>query len=288
MNEGVKNVELSDVEETALLTLYAKAIESQSKDPILKDEKAEEMVRKIDAMLEDRTSAMALQLKNRTIDRRLVIYHALRTKKYDEYAQDFLTRNPAGTVVNIGCGMDTRFFRVDNGKLNFFDLDLPQMITFKKKMLKETKRYRMIGQSVLEIDWMDRISELQKPVIFLAEGVFMYLPEEDVKSLVLEMQKRFPGCELVCELTNLIWVEGFLGKLSSLKMKSRAKIGGSAGFQFGVSDACELETWHEGIELIEKWFYMDSDHPKLGWLRIFRNWRLIKNTQYTVRYRLNA
>ena len=138
MNEGVKNVELSDVEETALLTLYAKAIESQSKDPILKDEKAEEMVRKIDAMLEDRTSAMALQLKNRTIDRRLVIYHALRTKKYDEYAQDFLTRNPAGTVVNIGCGMDTRFFRVDNGKLNFFDLDLPQMITFKKKMLKES------------------------------------------------------------------------------------------------------------------------------------------------------
>jgi O-methyltransferase involved in polyketide biosynthesis len=87
-------------------------------------------------------------------------------------------------------------------------------------LITETGRYKMISQSVLEMDWMDQVSALQKPVIFLAEGLFMYLPRESVKSLVLEMQKRFHGSELVCELTNRAWVEGFWGKMAAMKMKT--------------------------------------------------------------------
>ena len=191
-------------------------------------------------------------------------------------------------VVNLGCGMDTRFFRVDNQKIRFFDVDLPEMIRWKKQLITETGRYKMIGQSVLEMDWMDQVSALQKPVIFLAEGLFMYLPRESVKSLVLEMQKRFPGSELVCELTNRAWVEGFWGKMAAMKMKRRLKMGADAGFKFGVSDARELETWHEGIEFLEKWFYMDSNHPKLGWIRLFRNFEFFRNSQFTAHYRLKA
>jgi len=146
----------------------------------------------------------------------------------------------------------------------------------------------MIGQSVLETSWMDRIAALKKPTIFLAEGVFMYLPEEGVKALVLEMQRRFPESELVCELTNRTWVEGFWGKISTIKMKRRVKMGGDAGFKFGVSDARELESWHEGIEFLEQWFYMDSNHPKLGWMRIFRNLKIIRNAQFTAHYRLHT
>lgn len=288
MNINESELDFSGVEETALLTLYSRAMESRSQNPILKDEKAEELVVKLDELLQKRNGKMAKQLYSRSIDPRLAVHIPLRALKYDEYTRAFLEKQPEGVVVNLGCGMDTRFFRVDNQKVNFFDIDLPEMIRIKKQLITETRHYTMIGQSVLEMDWMDRVSALQKPVIFLAEGLFMYLPGESVKSLVLQMQKRFPGSELVCELTNRAWVEGFWGKLAAMKMKRRFKMGADAGFKFGVSDARELETWHKGIELLNKWFYMDSDNPKLGWMRLLKNFKLFRNSQFTAHYRLNA
>lgn len=287
MDAKEKILDFSGVEETALLTLYAKAIESRSENPILKDEKAEQLADRLDKILENGTSQMAKQLNIRTIDPRLVNHIALRSQKYDDHTREFLKIHPYGVVVNIGCGMDTRFFRVDNEKCRFFDLDLPEMIKFKGQLVGETGRYKMIGQSVLEMDWMDGVAALKKPTIFLAEGVFMYLPEEGVKALVLEMQKRFPESELVCELTNRTWVEGFWGKLSAMKMNKSIKMGADARFLFGVSKASELETWHEGVEFLERWFYMDSNHPKLGWLRIFRNFKMIRDAQFTAHYKLH-
>lgn len=286
MNRNSIALDFSGVEETALLTLYARAMESKSTDPILKDEKAEHLADTLDQLFAQRTGAMARQLYYRSIDPRLVIHIPLRSKQYDNYTRQFLKEHPEGAIVNIGCGLDTRFFRIDNQKMVFFDLDLPGIILLKKQLLDETPRYRMIGQSVLEMGWMDQVVGSKKPVLFLAEGVLMYLPEESVKALVLEMQRRFPESELICELTNRLWVEGFWGKISAIKMKKRIKMGGDASFKFGVSDARELETWHSGIEFLEKWFYMDSNHPKLGWIRIFRNWSLIRNAQFTARYRL--
>jgi len=288
MNKNLKNVQLSDVEETGLLTLYAKAMESRSSNPILKDVKAEEIAQRLDSLLEQKDSAMARQLRERKIESRLVVHIALRSRKYDEYAVEFLQSCPDSVVVNIGCGMDTRFFRIDNGCCRFFDLDLPDVISFKKKLVNETERYRMIGQSVLDLGWMDAVKKPGKPVIFLAEGVFMYLPKNGVRKLVREMAENFRDSELVCELTNRIWVDGFWGKMASLKMQRRTKMGADASFQFGVSSAEDLEAWHDGIELAEKWFYMDSNHPKLGWMSVFKNVQLMREAQFTARYKLNS
>jgi methyltransferase (TIGR00027 family) len=232
MNKSTNDFDLSGVEETAFLTVYAKAIESQSKDPILKDEKIEEMVKKLDPLLEKHPSAMAKKLIQRSLDPRITVHLPLRSKKYDDYALDFLDKHSDGVIINIGCGLDTRFFRIDNGQLHFFDLDLPEMIKLKKHLLLENDRYQMIGQSVLDFEWMDPIAELNRPALILAEGVLMYLPKEKVTELLLELQRRFPDSELVCELTNRTWVEGFWGKMASLKMKRRFKMREDAGFKF--------------------------------------------------------
>lgn len=161
------------------------------------------------------------------------------------------------------------------------------MIKIKGQLIEETDRYHMIGQSVLDFDWIDNINAEHSQALILAEGVFMYLPKEKVKSLVLELQKRFPNSELVCELTNRTWVEGFWGKLAALKMQSKFNMGQDARFLFGVSKASEFEDWGEGIEFLEKWFYMQENHPKLGALRIFRNWKIFQDVQFTTHYRLH-
>jgi methyltransferase (TIGR00027 family) len=282
------NLDLSGVEETALLTLYARAIESQSEDPILKDEKIVALVQQIDPLLQKQKSKMAERLRKRAIDPRLTVHMQLRAKKYDDYASSFLEVHPGGAIINIGCGLDTRFFRVDNGQVQFFDLDLPDMIRLKRQLLLENERYHMIGQSVLDFKWMDPIAERNRPALILAEGVFMYLPKDKVKELVLELQRRFPDSELVCELTNRTWVEGFWGKMASAKMQRRFNMRSDAGFKFGVSKASEFETWGEGIEFLEKWFYMEENHPKLGLMRIFRNWKIFQDAQFTAHYRLHA
>ncbi len=287
MTENNGTLDFSGVEETAIFTLFNRAIESRSDAPILKDKKAEELMDFIDPLLQDKTGKMAQQLRKKSIDPRLTVYTTLRAKKYDDYAVAFLTKHPDGVIVNIGCGMDTRFFRIDNGKMLFFDIDLPNMINFKRKLLEENARYHMIGQSVLDHNWMDQVEKVHKPVLFLAEGLFMYLSEEKVKSLVLTMQRRFPESELVCELTNRTWVEGFWGKLVKMKLKHRVKLRDDADFVFGVSDINEFETWGDGIEFLEHWFYMDENHPKLGWMRLFRKMKIFRGAQFTVRFLLH-
>jgi len=280
-------VDLSGVEETALLTLYARAIESQSEDPILKDRKIEMLIEQIDPILQEQNSKMAAQLRKRAIDPRLTVHIQIRAKKYDDYALGFLEKHPDGVIVNIGCGLDTRFFRIDNSQVKFFDLDLPDMIQFKRQLIDENKRYHMIGQSVLEFGWMEPIAALNLPTMILAEGVFMYLPKEKVKALVLELQRQFPDSELVCELTNRAWVEGFTGKLAAIKMRQRFNMRKDADFKFGVEKANDFEVWGEGIEFLEKWFYMESNHPKLGAMRIFRNFKIFQEAQFTAHYRLH-
>lgn len=288
MNAINDQLDLSGVEQTALLTVYAKAIESKSDDPVLKDAMAEALVEKLDVLIAAQDDKMARQLKQRTVDPRLTIHLPLRARKYDKYARKFLEKHPEGVIVNIGCGLDTRFFRIDNGQMHFFDLDLPDMIALKRQLLEENERYHMIGQSVLDFSWMAQVRSPGQPTLILAEGVFMYLSEEQVKDLVLELQQQFPDAELVCELTNRTWVEGFWGKIAAAKMKQRIKMSDSAGFKFGVSDARELESWGEGIEFLEKWFYMDDNHPKLGWIRFFRKWKIFNEAQYTAHYYLHA
>lgn len=287
MNSINDPIDLSGVEQTALLTVYAKAIESKSEDPVLQDEMAEALVEKLDTLIAAQDDEMARQLKQRTVDPRLTIHLPLRAKKYDEYALKFLEKHPEGVIVNIGCGLDTRFFRIDNGQLRFFDLDLPNMIALKRELLNENERYHMLGTSALDFSWMGQVSLLKQPTLILAEGVFMYLPEEKVKQLVLELQRQFPESELVCELTNRTWVEGFWGKIAAVKMKQRVKMSDGARFTFGVSDASELESWGPGIEFLEKWFYMDDNHPKLGWIRFFRKWKVFNEAQYTAHYQLH-
>lgn len=287
-NPRFDDIEISELNETALLTLFARARESQSENPIIKDEKAEALVAALKPVVSTRRTKLAQKLSKSAIDVRASVHLTLRARKYDEYVRVFLAKDPNGVVINLGCGLDTRFFRVDNGLLAFYDIDLPEMVALKRSLIEEQERYTMIGQSVLDFSWMAQVASSSRKVIILAEGLLMYLPEEKVRELVLELQRRFPGAELVCELTGRTWVEGFWGKLAAIKMQKQLKMGGGARFVFGVSDERELEKWGPGIKFLEKWFYMDDNHPKLGWLSMFRQWKIFRDVQYTVHYLLEA
>jgi O-methyltransferase involved in polyketide biosynthesis len=190
-------------------------------------------------------------------------------------------------AVNIGCGLDSRFIRIDNGRVVLYDLDLPEIIAIKKAFFLETERYHMVASSVLDFGWMATVLRHKGPFLFMAEGVFMYLDGKDVRSLVLEIQKKFPGSELVCEVVNSVWLSSPLKKILDFKMQRQVHIGKDAMFRSGIRDGREMEQWHAGIQFLDEWSYFDSKEEKLGWLKFLRHIELFRKTQWTVHYRLN-
>jgi O-methyltransferase involved in polyketide biosynthesis len=277
---------IGDVAATSLITLYCHAIDTRSDNPILADAKSVEIAAALDRMLARSEEPLARTLVSRTLDKSIVIHIAIRAKKYDEYVRDFLSRYPDGVVVNIGCGLDSRFLRIDNGRVVFWDLDLPEIIAIKKDFFTENDRYHLVASSVLDYGWMAQVRRHKGPFLFMAEGVFMYLDGEDVRSLVLELKKTFPGSELVCEVENSFWLGPLTKKMVSYKLQRQFHLGEGALFRSGIRDSREMEQWDSGIRFLDDWSYFDSDEQKLGLLRLFRHIGWLRKTQWTVHYRL--
>lgn len=277
---------IADVAATSFVTLYCHAIETRSKKPLLSDPKSVEITTELNKTLSLSDNTLDMALVNGTLDRRLVVHIAIRAKKYDDYVRDFLQRFPEGVVVNIGCGLDSRFLRIDNGRVVFYDLDLPEIIEIKKDFFLETGRYHFVASSVLDTGWMEVVCQNKGPFLFMAEGVFMYLDGNDVRSLVLKIQKKFPGSELVCEVVHSFWLRPWLKKLLDFKMQQELHLGKDATFRSGISSGREMEKWHSGIQLLDEWSYFDADEEKLGWLRLFKHIEFLRKIQWTVHYRL--
>jgi O-methyltransferase involved in polyketide biosynthesis len=278
---------IGDIARTSFVTLYCHALESLSDNPILSDPKSVEIMTALNATLSPPVHALDRILVAGTLDTRLVVHIAIRAKKYDDYARNFLQKYPEGVVVNIGCGLDSRFLRIDNGSVVLYDLDLPEIIAIKKTFYQETERYHLIASSVLDFDWMSIVLRHKGPFLFLAEGVFMYLDIKDVRSLVLKIQEKFPGSELVCEMVNSVWLSPPLKKMLDFKLRRQVHLGKDAMFRSGIRSGREMEQWHSGIQFLDEWSYFDSEEKKLGWLKVLRHIELIRKTQWTVHYRLS-
>lgn len=238
-------IDLSGVPETLLIALWCRAVESQRPDALVQDERAAELMNRLDYNFS--------RIKLSSAD---MVFTIMRVREFDGRTRDFLAAHPDGVVVSIGCGLDTRFDRVDNGKVEWYDLDLPEVIALRRQLLAEPPRCRFIGCSVLDFAWMDLVGDPKRPFLFLAEGVFPYFQEADVKRVVLALQERFPGAELVCDA-----MAPFMVRLHDLELRL-SKV--SAHLHWGLRHGREPEGWCAGIRLLDEWFYFDRPEPRLG------------------------
>jgi O-methyltransferase involved in polyketide biosynthesis len=188
----------------------------------------------------------------------------LRNREFDRQAGRFMERCPDAVVVHIGCGLDTRFERVDDGGVEWFDLDIPAVIALRKRLLGgESGRYHHLASSVFDLSWFKEIEDYQdRPLLFMAEGVFMYFHAEEIKSLVIALLKRFPGSELVFDAFS-----PYLVRMNNLRF-SMSHFG--ARYHWGLRRAVDFSCWAEGIRLLDEWSYFDKPEPRLAhiyWMR---------------------
>lgn len=281
------DIDISDISSTMLLTFYCRVKESQPPDPMINDPEAIKMAETLKGQLASSRLRMYRDLAAGKIKTQLAVFITLRALRFDRYTRDFLKDNPGGTVINMGCGLDTRFWRTDNGSMNYFDIDLPEVIAIKKKLVSETRRYHLIGSSVLDYGWMQQLKQQSSgPYLFLAEGLLMYLEKEAVKAMVAGLRQEFPGSQLACEVVHMSMASGWLKKLGELRMQAASHVGRGVTFTFGVKDGHEMESWAPGVKLLDEWSYFDDNEPRLGWTRIYGKIPSMRKKQWVVNYRL--
>lgn len=241
--------DLSGVSETLLIPLYNRAMESQRPDAIIKDEKAKALVTQ---MSYDFDQVRKIRMNEGNKVARLML-----TREMDRYVREFIDRKPEAVVVHIGCGFDLRFERVDNGRVEWYDLDLPDVIEFRRKLIcDDGERYHLLGCSVLEDAWLEEVRvHYPRPFLFLAENVLIYFTEAMVKSLVLRLHDQFPGAEMVFDG----WSPFFIW-LGNLQLSS-SKFAGL--LRWGIWRSQEIESWGQGIRLLDQWGFFDRPEPRL-------------------------
>ena len=204
-------VELGAVPETLLWTLYHRASEARRPDPVLHDPLAVDLLERIDFPFEQRFGKPRASLAQ---------WQALRARCFDLQIARFLARSPGGTVVALGEGLETQFWRVDNGTVQWLGVDLPETVELRRRLLPSPDRHRLIACSVLDDRWLDAFDPAAD-VLVTAQGLLMYLEPEQVHTLLMTCARRLPRGAIVFDAVS-----------RGLSQRSRrGKVDGGSGYR---------------------------------------------------------
>ncbi|UMB70949.1 class I SAM-dependent methyltransferase [Mycobacterium paraterrae] len=182
------SIDLSGPSQTMLTTLYCKALDADWEQPILGDDYAKAAVARIDYDWDE------LKVNNRWTP--LV---TVRTAQFDVWAGEFLAAHPDATVIHVGCGLDSRVFRLDPGPgVQWYDVDFPAVISLREKIFPSRPNYHLVPTAATDPSWLDAIPA-DRPTLLLAEGISMYLTEDDGIALLQHVIDRFKTGEIAID-----------------------------------------------------------------------------------------
>lgn len=219
------------VEWTNLCTLYLRAYESRSIATLLGDSAAAEAVKRIEY-----DWARMRRATRPGVNQYMV---TMRAKQLDDWSANFLHRYPNAVVLHLGCGIDTRAFRLHPPEtVQWFDVDQPNVIALRRKLYDDRDGYRMIGSSVTDAAWLDEIPT-DRPMLMIAEGLLMYLTEPEVRTLLRRLTDRFGSGEFLFDT-----VSPMGPRLSKVLTKGITK--------WGIRDAHAIERWNPRLRCLER------------------------------------
>jgi O-methyltransferase involved in polyketide biosynthesis len=243
------DAKLTGIPETLLIPLWARATETNRSNPIVHDEKAVEMVSLIDYDFSKFNKARLSQLGV-----------AVRTMLLDQAAQAFLSQHPDACVINLGAGLDTRYARLRHENAIWYELDLPESLELRRRFFDENARYHFLGKSVFDDQWLKEVETNGRAVLLIAEGLFVYFAEQELRPLLARLAERFGGGHMLVEVQG----PGIVGK--SKKHDALGKMDDAPEFKWGTADSRDITHWHPNITLVEEWRFFDYHLDRAGWL----------------------
>ncbi|MBE0537360.1 MAG: class I SAM-dependent methyltransferase [Phycisphaerae bacterium] len=259
---------LKGIPKTLLIPLRGRYLETKRANGIVSDPKSIEI---IDSLEHDFATCEL------PWDSQMLI--SVRTEILDEAIHRFFNAHTDGVVVNLGCGLDTRLHRLDDGRIEWYDLDLPEAIEIRRQFFAENGRYRFIGKSVFDYTWMDDVPN-DRPTLFIAEGLFCYFTEAQVREILFAIKDRFARSEIVFEI---------FSPLMSLAWHRNPHLRGALSlFKWSLKTGRSLEKWDGGINFIEEWNYFDRHPLRWRWMRYFRFIPPLRKVMRVVHLRFNT
>lgn len=259
--QSVSATQLRGVPETLMITLYARAMEHQRVNPILRDAKAAEMIQQLDYDFSKFEQGWSSQLGC-----------VVRARQMDQIVQNFIKTHPYAVIVNLGAGLCTRFSRLQTAHVHWYDVDFPDVIDLRKQVLAAcegqdgSEHTHLVPKSILDFTWMDEINrEPKQPMMVIYEGVAMYLTEADNKALLQQIQAQFGSIEVLFDVISQRTAR------STAKHDTVSKT--SAEFKWGINQSLDLEHWGLGFILKREEFYLQYFLDDLQ--RLPTVWRLI-------------
>jgi O-methyltransferase involved in polyketide biosynthesis len=248
---------LSPLEQTALLTQYARALDSRWTRPILGDTLADETVHRIDydfARLGVTTS--------------VVCQSALRAKMLDDRVRAFTSEYPDATVVDLGAGLDSGPLRVrPPAGVDWYSVDLPRVTALRDQVLPRSEQAHSVAASVADSSWPDTIPS-GRPTMVIADGLFAFLSEQVIVGLFRRITEHFTAGEVAFnDYGRIGWFSRTAIRLAPQKMFS--DVGSQWGYA-GFKDARVPESWNPRLKLVEEASLTHAPEVALfpGWIRL--------------------
>lgn len=243
-----KSLNKQTVQNTMLIPLWARAKHCKENSDVLYDAEAIKIIENSD---EDFSSI------EKSFGETTSLSYIMRARVFDDICKNFIKTHPQGTIVNIGCGLDSTFSRVDNGTINWYNLDLPDAIEYRKSLIPDSERNISIGKSFFDTSWFDDIIFNEEDgILFTSSGVFYYFKEDELKRTISAMAKKFPGGQLFFDAES----QNAVNK-SNRMVEKTGNVG--AKMYFAVNKAEPLMDWSTDIKSSESIkFFADFSVPK--------------------------
>ena len=244
MEKETVMIQRGTVQETLLIPLFARAEESlRIQNPILIDQKSMDVIRQIN-----------YDFTKISKDWITLISVIVRTRILDDLTREYIQNNPDALILNLGCGLCTRFFRMDNGRVNWIDLDMPDVITFKRKLIPESDRYHFIPKSLTDPSWVEDFKNFyhsptlsNQKILIIAEGLLYYLESSLVQQIFDQIKASFPHAEMFIEVATKKMVADCY-KYSALDQMGQK-------FVWGLDNIYELEKLNSNMKVKKQYLY---------------------------------
>jgi O-methyltransferase involved in polyketide biosynthesis len=238
------HIEKNTVQETLIIPLFGRLVCSERFPELFSDPEAKRICDSLDYDFAEKRKKMestaglfgALEVAQRQYDLRCEV-------------ELYLKDHPKAAVVNLGCGLDDTFSKVDKGQCRGYNLDFPDVIDVRNELLPAGDREQNFACDLNDLSWMDAIDASQG-AIFFAAGVFYYFKTSEVKKLFRTMAERFPGAVLAFDSCN----ERGAKLMRSTWLKEAGITDVSA--YFSLEDEAELEGWSERFARVSAKSYM--------------------------------
>jgi O-methyltransferase involved in polyketide biosynthesis len=229
---ATQKVHLTQEKETLLPTLYGKALDSRIPDSILGDRWADQVVQQLD-----------YDFARLDLPRGGAISLPVRAKHLDGWTRQFLAAHPRATVLHLGCGLDSRVFRIDPPpSVRWYDVDQAEVIDLRRRVYPERPGTTLLATSLVDLAWLAQIPA-GDPVLVVAEGVMIYLPEAEGLALLRAITQRFPAGELIFDAYNR-WMLRLTARLPAVRRSG-------AVLRWAIDDPHTLERQVPRLRLLE-------------------------------------